>query len=111
MKQRYMSAEERGIIQDHVRKWSTSGISQADYCRNNNIALSTFGRYKYSMAKNGELNAVAKGIKNNSTPIPKGFIAVNSNDDSTIVYDVVVGKATIKVHASNLKAVLEMLHD
>jgi hypothetical protein len=111
MKRRYMSAEESEMVKDHIRKWSTSGVSQADYCRNNNIALSTFGRYKYSMKKNGELNAVANGIKNNSTPIPKGFIAVNSNNDSTIVYDVVVGKATIKVHAANLKAVLEVLHD
>ncbi|MDY6970419.1 MAG: hypothetical protein SVR08_17455, partial [Spirochaetota bacterium] len=32
--------------QDHIKQWSTSGISQAEYCREHNLSSRQFRYYK-----------------------------------------------------------------
>lgn len=38
--------ERRRFWEVHLRDWSTSGLSQAEYCRQNKISLKTFGYWK-----------------------------------------------------------------
>ncbi|MBA2648945.1 MAG: hypothetical protein H0U75_04955 [Legionella sp.] len=42
--------------QDHIEKWSGSGLSQSAYCKENNLAYSTFSDYRRKFYdKNQEL--------------------------------------------------------
>lgn len=86
MTKHYLNEQEKQEVMKHVIAQRTSGLSQAKYCKQHGIHTSTFGRYKYKMESEKKLTGVSK---------TSGFIAVNVSGE--VVYDVVIGKAVIKV--------------
>ncbi len=43
--------EKKAQWQNHVKQWSTSGKSQAEYCRQHNLSIRLFGYYKRKFLK------------------------------------------------------------
>ena len=41
-------------MEKHITGWEQSGISQAEYCRQNEIPLSTFGNWKSKVSKKSQ---------------------------------------------------------
>ena len=59
-------AENKRCWQRHVEKWKASGLSQAEYCRKNNLRSRGFGYWKRKLEKQNlpelvELPAVSIG--------------------------------------------------
>lgn len=51
----------------HIKKWQSSGISQAKYCINNNLTLRMFSYWKNKICKKPEKSRLISE-KSNSTP-------------------------------------------
>lgn len=93
---RYMTEEQRAEIINHVKRWEKSGIPQAEYCRQNNVNIGAFNRYKYKLSI-----AATQG----KTTKPSGFVTVTSSEQ--VFYDVVIGKATVKVPPTRIAEFLK----
>jgi hypothetical protein len=88
MKNHDTTSKRDAFWQYHMRQWSDSGLSQAEYCRNNNLKIKSFGYYKSKFQKRNlpvefvqisdALNPNLPGLKLNigsnlQIEIPDGF--------------------------------------
>ena len=54
----------------HINNWETSGLSQAKYCKRNNLALSTFSYRRSKINKKPETSVELVQIKSTPVHIP-----------------------------------------
>jgi hypothetical protein len=51
LKRRAISLEKKRYWESHLESWSRSGLSQAEYCRQNGIRIKGFGYWKRKLVK------------------------------------------------------------
>ena len=54
----------------HIREWKSSGLSQAKYCKKNNLILRRFNYWKCKIDKNPEKSIELVQVKSASVKIP-----------------------------------------
>ena len=73
------NTELRKFREDHIFKWSQSCKSQTQYCKEQNLALGSFGYWKRKITKNDEGIKLVE-IKDAATHHPVSFVELISPD-------------------------------
>lgn len=74
--------KKRKFWQTHVEAWTTSGMSQTEYCRQNNLSIKSFGYWKRKRKKsNSEVTFY---------PVPSNAIKILKKEKSSFSLRVVL---------------------
>jgi transposase-like protein len=100
-----------------VAEFEASGVSQAEFCRSNNINPKTFNTWRKRFSKSKSKSARAKGTKQPTTipaartltPVPKsaaGKQATTVSPSFGLLHVVLPNKAEIRYQCSNKEALV-----
>ena len=99
-----MRQEKRDLWTPIMNKWQQSGLSQTEFCKQNNIKLDLFNYYKRQLTKKPKDSAKTK-----PSGFAKAIIAQKSSGTSTLQISLANGAIITGINTGNVSVVKALL--